>query len=160
MIGRWLQSRRLFPTHCGCPRSLAFEDRDAVRQQTRRWSILAVHEKPAAGGPVMRIAESRKSCAPFIAFFAMSGRCNKIVAGRGWSHAERPETVSKRRVALVSMTVLDPTEGTPGPSPLGTGDVVRQRTRQVARSKAVKVRVDSGESVPRSSRHYRDERAV
>ena len=80
----------------------------------------------------MRIAESRKSCAPFIAFFAMSGRCNKIVAGRGWSHAERPETVSKRRVALVSMTVLDPTEGTPGPSPLGTGDVVRQRTRQVA----------------------------
>ena len=33
-----------------------------------------------AGGPVMRIAESRKSCAPFIAFFAMSGRCDKIVA--------------------------------------------------------------------------------
>ena len=33
----------------------------------------------------MRIAESRKSCAPFIAFFAMSGRCDKIVAGRGWA---------------------------------------------------------------------------
>ncbi len=32
-----------------------------------------------------------RSCAPFIAFFAMSGRCAKMVAGRGWSHAERPE---------------------------------------------------------------------
>jgi hypothetical protein len=28
----------------------------------------------AAGGPAMRIADSPKSCAPFIAFFAMSGR--------------------------------------------------------------------------------------
>jgi len=31
----------------------------------------------------MRMAESRKSCAPFIVFIAMSGRCDKIVAGRG-----------------------------------------------------------------------------
>ena len=31
----------------------------------------------------MRMAESRKGCAPFIALFAMSGRSDKIVAGRG-----------------------------------------------------------------------------
>lgn len=38
-----------------------------------------------AGGPVIKIAESRKSCALFIAFFAMSGRWDKIAAGKGWS---------------------------------------------------------------------------
>jgi hypothetical protein len=31
----------------------------------------------------MRMAESRKGCAPFIALFAMSGRSDKIAAGRG-----------------------------------------------------------------------------
>ena len=30
----------------------------------------------------MRIVKSRKICAPFIAFFAMSGRSDKIAAGR------------------------------------------------------------------------------
>jgi hypothetical protein len=38
-----------------------------------------------------------RSCAPFIALFAMSGRWVKIVAGRGWGHAERPEAVSESR---------------------------------------------------------------
>jgi hypothetical protein len=49
----------------------------------------------------MRNAKSRRSFAPFIAFFAMSGRCDKIVAGRGWSHAERPQAVSKSGVSAL-----------------------------------------------------------
>ena len=36
----------------------------------------------------MRIAESRASCAPFIAFFAMSGRVGIVV-----SHSKRKERV-------------------------------------------------------------------
>ena len=41
-----------------------------------------------AGGPVIRIAESRESCAPFIAFFAMSGR---------WRVAPVPMTIPNNR---------------------------------------------------------------
>jgi hypothetical protein len=49
----------------------------------------------------MKIAEGRKSCAPFIAFFAMSGRCAKIVAGRGSSDAERSQAISKSGIAAL-----------------------------------------------------------
>jgi hypothetical protein len=42
-----------------------------------------------------------RSCGPFIAYFAMSGRYDKIVAGRGWSHAERPEAVLKSGVSAL-----------------------------------------------------------
>ena len=62
-----------------------------------------------AGGPVMRIAESYEICVPFIAFFAMSGRWDKIVAGRGWRYAERPEAVSKSGIAaLHPLQLLSP----------------------------------------------------
>jgi hypothetical protein len=44
----------------------------------------------------MKIAQSRRSCAPFIASFAMSGRRVTIVAERGRSDAQRLETLSKR----------------------------------------------------------------
>jgi hypothetical protein len=41
-----------------------------------------------AGGPVIRIVTSRKICAPFLAFFAMSGRVRIEV-----SHSKRKERV-------------------------------------------------------------------
>jgi hypothetical protein len=42
----------------------------------------------------MKIAQSHRSCAPFIASFAMSGSRVKIVAERGRSDAQRPEALS------------------------------------------------------------------
>ncbi len=63
----------------------------------------------------MRIAESRKSCARFIALFAMSGRSDEIVVGRGWA-------MPSARVTPVSALFPSRDEGGPGPSHLGTGE--------------------------------------
>jgi len=41
-------------------------------------ALVRITGVPTAGGPVMRLADVRKSCALFIAFFAMSGRCHEL----------------------------------------------------------------------------------
>jgi hypothetical protein len=66
-----------------------------------------------AGGPVKSRNEVRRtgrSCAPFIArFIAMSGRCVKIVAGRGCRYAKRFITISEGRItALHHFQLLSP----------------------------------------------------
>lgn len=54
----------------------------------REYLGLGLKSSVVAGGPVMRIAESLKRCAPFIALFAISERVGIVVP-----HSKRKERV-------------------------------------------------------------------